>query len=359
MPIIRNADVDKLNGLAPRACELCHASDNVRRCAACQAVYYCGRRCQLADFDEHKIPCRVVKKARLHYEGEYVKLRDMPGPDRIFETCRGRFWDIIETRPYMQARYAFVDALLLSYGTAGGPAELVQTALDHLLDMLRLNRRDNLGLRYVIPAQYIRLGRDQDAYDFVEWWVEYFQYIDHDIGDMDLPFLNIKGADMLEAPPKIWLDAHSHMSDISHLAAQLLIKVRVLLDLWTIQNADLALRGAKPQEIIDLIRGHLVGPAVRARPELLLARPDETARSTGAIKAQIQQLYRAVESRNPHFWKLLIEDPDASVLWRPNGYNLSSRDNALVMVGYCYAAWYETPGAMDVLKRLRDANKPE
>jgi hypothetical protein len=40
MPLIMNAEVDKLNGLAPRACELCHRRDGVKHCAACQAIYY-------------------------------------------------------------------------------------------------------------------------------------------------------------------------------------------------------------------------------------------------------------------------------------------------------------------------------
>ncbi|XP_044716967.1 MYND finger domain-containing protein [Hirsutella rhossiliensis] len=340
MPLIMNADVDQLNGLAPRACELCRLKDNVKRCAACQAVYYCGRECQLADRDEHKIACNVVKKARLHYEREYVKLRDMPGdaltPERMFETCVGHFWGILETRPYMRARYGLVDSLLLSYGTAGGPAELVQTALDHLLDMMRLCRGDNMGLRQVIPALYIRLARDQDAYDLIKWYATTGQDPDYDWGDMDLPFLDIHDADVLEPLPA----------------------VRVLLDLRAVQNAGLALYGAKPQEIVDLIRGHLVGPVLRARPELLLAQPDETARLAHTIKTQIQQLYHVVHSYSPHFWDLLIENPDAGVLQRPSGpYAKRSRDEALLMVGYCYAAWYETPGAVDVLRSLGDTVK--
>lgn len=360
MPLIMNADVDKLDGLAPQACEFCRRQGQAKRCAACQAVYYCGRECQLGDREDHKIPCNVVKKARLHYEREYAKLRDMPGdfltPERMFETCVGHFWGILETRPYMRARYALVDSLLLSYGTAGGPAEVVQTALDHLLDMMRLCRSDNMGLRQLIPALYVRLGRDQDAYDFVKWYATTGQDSDYDWGDMDLPFLDVSGADVLEPPPAIWLD--SVFVDISHAATLLLVKARVLLDLRAAQNVRLALHGAKPHEIVDLIRGYLVGPVVRARPELLRAGLDETARLVDTVKAQIRQLYRAVQSYSPHFWELLIENPDAGVLRRPTGpYATRSKDEALLNVGYCYAAWYETPGAVDLLRSLRDAEK--
>lgn len=123
MPLIMDADVSKLSGLAPRACERCRRKDGILRCSACQAVYYCG------------------------------------------------VWGILETRPYMRARYELVDAILLSYGTASGPVDVVQMALDHLLDMMRLCRGDNMGVRQLIPALYIRLGRDRDAYDFMKWYV--------------------------------------------------------------------------------------------------------------------------------------------------------------------------------------------
>ena len=66
MPLIMNAEVDKINGLAPRACELCHRRDGVKRCAACLAIYYCGRECQVADRPEHKVPCNLIKKSRQH-----------------------------------------------------------------------------------------------------------------------------------------------------------------------------------------------------------------------------------------------------------------------------------------------------
>lgn len=59
----------------------------------------------------------------------------------------------------MVARKEHVEALLeVKNRTA------VQSALDHLLDMLRLNRRDVMGVRDTIPALYIRLDRDQECY---------------------------------------------------------------------------------------------------------------------------------------------------------------------------------------------------
>lgn len=330
------------------------AKEGVARCSACLAVFYCGRECQAKDRDSHKTPCTLIKKHRLRYESEQKKLREMPSgpflPENVFEDHVGHFWGIFETRSYMRARYALVDTMLISYGTAGGPVDVVQMSLDHLLDMMRLCRSDNLGLRELIPALYIRLGRDQDAYDFMKWYATTGQKMDYNWGDVEEPFLDTKDADVLEAPVKSWT---GRFLDLSHVVAVVLIKVRIMLDLQAIQNARIAHRSVNPEEIIKIIGGKLVSP-ISSRAEILLAEPEETARLAEKIKKQIKQLYDAVESYNWHFWDLLVEDPDCGVMCRPDSYSPQSKDEATLVVGYSYASWYETPGAVDVLRNLSE-----
>ncbi|PTB61689.1 hypothetical protein BBK36DRAFT_62512 [Trichoderma citrinoviride] len=358
MPLVSTCELSdiKLNGLAPRSCELCRKrKDGIQRCASCQSVWYCSKDCQAEDWPEHKIPCKLIKKARLHYEKEEKKLREHPGdvmtPPNLFEEHAGHFWGIFETRDYMRARYSMVDTMLMSYGTAGGPVDLIQTCLDHLLDMMRLCRGDNMGLRDIIPALYVRLGRDQDAYDFVKWYATTGDESDYDWGDMSLPFLDTKNADVFEEPPSCLM--RTTFMDMSHAAALMLIKVRILLDLQAIQNARIALKGSIPTEVIEMIRGQLVGNIVGARQDILLAPPEQTSQLVDKIKKQIQALYKAVKTYNPHFWKLLVNDPDAGVLRRPaHAYSPRTEDEALLVLGYNYAAWYETPGAVDMLKSL-------
>ncbi|QLI63649.1 uncharacterized protein G6M90_00g002010 [Metarhizium brunneum] len=355
MPLIMNADVDKLDGLAPRSCKLCHKKEGVARCSACLAVFYCGRECQVKDRDFHKKPCTLIKKNRLRYKSEQKKLREMPSgpflPDNVFEDHVGRFWGILGTRPYMCARYALVDAMLITYGTAGGPVDVVQMSLDHLLDMMRLCRSDNLCLRKLIPGLYIRLGRDQDAYDFMKWYATTGQKTDYNWGNMEEPFLDTKDADVLEAPVKSW---KGRVLDPNHVVAVVLIKVRIMLDLQVIQNARIADRGDNPEETIKIIGGKLVSPIISSRAESLLAEPQETARLAGKIKKQIKQLYDAVGSYNRHFWDLLVEDPDCGVLRRPASNPPQSKNEAIEVVKYSYASWYKTPGAVSVLRNLSE-----
>ncbi|KFH43501.1 Zinc finger MYND domain-containing protein-like protein [Hapsidospora chrysogenum ATCC 11550] len=338
--------------------------DGVKRCAACLAIYYCGRECQVADRPEYKVPCNLIKKSRQHLQSEYEKLRDMPAgfltPDRVFETCVGRFWCVVETRPYMRARYHLVDTLLLSHGTAGGPVDVVQEALDHLLDMLRLCHSDNMGLRQLVPALYMRLGRYQEAYDFIKWYATTGNESDYDWGNMDLPFLDVKDADVLETPPAKLAE---RFANPSHVSALVLLKVRVLLGLRIIQKTRVALGGTVPAEkIVDLIRAQLVSSGggsssiLPKRSDILLASPEETTRITDALQRQIKELYDAAQETNPHFWHLLTENPDAGALQRPTeACTMGSRDEALLLVGYSYALWYETPRAVDMLRGLGKA----
>lgn len=364
MPLVRTAELIgmKLHGLAPRACELCRSKEDMRRCSGCHSVYYCGRDCETDNLYGHKITCESIKKARLRYELEEEKLRDRPGDAstsaNLFEDQAGHFWSILETRPYMRARYGLVEAMLLSYGTAGGHEDVVQMALDHLLDMLRLCRGDNMGVRDLVPALYIRLGRDQDAYDFMKWFATTGAEPFYDWGSLEQPFLDVKNADVLEEPVESW--TQTDFMFLSHAAALTLIKVRVLLDLQAIQNARIALRGSVPQEIIDMICRRLVGNTVGSRHEILLAKAEETTQLIDTIKSQIRKVYRAVWLYNPYFWRLLVEDPDAGVLQRPTDANYSTRTKgeALTILGYSFASWYETPGAVDVLRSLGEMPLP-
>ncbi|PTB43540.1 uncharacterized protein TrAFT101_002099 [Trichoderma asperellum] len=358
MPLIMNVeDINDLDGLAPRACEVCHRKDKIFRCSACQAVYYCGRDCQVEDRECHKIPCKLLKKALDRYKLEEQKLREWPGdldsPANAFEQDVGHFWRNMATRPYMVARLDLAHIMLNSYGTPGGPVDLVQIILDHYFDMLRLSRSDDLGVREIIPGLYVRLGRDQDAYDFMTWFAAVNEDPDHEWGNVDKPFLDTKDANVFEEPLKRAWTVTSFL-DLSHAVVVLLIKVRVLLDLYAIQNTFIALTGVIPPEIIAIICGKLVRSDVMFRHQILLSTPEKMASLTKRIKSQVRELYKAVGKYNPYFWNLMVNDPDACVLRTPqyNGYAQRSEQEALVILAFTFAAWYETPGAIKMLRDL-------
>ncbi|KAL7923129.1 hypothetical protein ACQKWADRAFT_67378 [Trichoderma austrokoningii] len=358
MPLIMNIqDIDSLDGLAPRACELCKKQDKVFRCSACQAVYYCGRDCQVQDRDDHRVPCKVLKKAHQRYRSEEQKLREWQGdldtPENVFEEHAGHFWRIMATRPYMVARFDLAHIMNDNYGTPGGPEDLVKDMLDHYLDMLRLSRSDGLGVREIIPALYVRLGRDKDAYDFLRWYADVNENPDYDWGDMDLPFVDTKNANAIEEPLQQSWTVASYL-DFSHAVTLLLIKVRILLDLQIVHNTTTALIGAFPPEIIGIICAKLVRRDILLQHRALLSRPEKLAPLLKSIKSQIREVYKTVGEYNPHFWDLMVNNPDACVLRRPqvDGYAPRSEEEALFILDYTFAAWYETPGAVNMLRDL-------
>jgi tetratricopeptide (TPR) repeat protein len=67
----------------------------------------------------------------------------------------GHFWGILETRPYMRARLALAQCLWKS-----GKHD---DAIGHYREMLRLNPNDNQGIRYILVACLLDVGRDADA----------------------------------------------------------------------------------------------------------------------------------------------------------------------------------------------------
>jgi tetratricopeptide (TPR) repeat protein len=88
----------------------------------------------------------------LHEQGVAAGERAL-GPE-AFERDAGHFWGLLETRPYMRARLGLAHSLW----TAGRRPE----AVEHLLDMLRLNPGDNQGVRYTLAGFLLFLDRDED-----------------------------------------------------------------------------------------------------------------------------------------------------------------------------------------------------
>lgn len=95
---------------------------------------------------------RRKEALRLYQQGVEAGERAL-GAEK-FERAKGRFWGILETRPYMRARYGLATALW----TMGDRDE----AIRHLQEMLRLNPGDNQGVRYTLASFLLFLDRDDE-----------------------------------------------------------------------------------------------------------------------------------------------------------------------------------------------------
>jgi len=72
----------------------------------------------------------------------------------VFEEDVGHFWGILETRPYMRARFSYAQCL----SEEGQLAE----AIEHAQELLRLNPGDNQGVRYLLAAWLLEDGRPDE-----------------------------------------------------------------------------------------------------------------------------------------------------------------------------------------------------
>ncbi|KAL5350917.1 hypothetical protein ACLOAV_004490 [Pseudogymnoascus australis] len=324
-------------------CSVCGTKANVSKCAACKVTFYCGRGHQVSDRPEHKGACNAVKRALVGLENQEAKLRATPGDfmtppgATIFEEHAGHFWGINQTRPYMQARYALVEALLKIKTYAA-----VEAALNHLLDMLRLCRGDNMGVRDVVPALFLRLGRDQECYDFVKWWATTGERGNYDWGDMDEPYLDLKDENPFEAPGLFTQKFAAHGISVT------LLKIRILFDCRALKSA--AVIGEKvPQEVLDNIYNQMVGTIVAQRQDIMDGKDLDPLIED--LQTQVSDMYHAVNNSNKYFWSALLR-PGANLTARPGAYSKGSEAEMQLMLQYSYNSWAETPGAINYIRAL-------
>lgn len=273
---------------------------------------------------------------------EEQKLRNQPddgdmfAPTHVFEEHVGHFWGLPHTRPYMRARYALIEAILKIRTHLA-----VVAALDHVTDCLRLCRGDNMGVRDFVPALLLRLGRDQECYDFVKWYATTGKRDDYDWGDMDEPYLDLKDADILESPQYLC----TKYADLSNCVTITLLKIRLLLAVRAGSEGWKELLESSPT--FDLIVGdtrrNLTGDF-----ETELA--EEVA---GLMKYQVKALYEAVDKANVHYWPALI-NPGRHLDARPPYHSRGTKEGMQMVLKQTYDAWRETPGAIEVIKAILD-----
>lgn len=327
-------------------CLPCEAKGNTAstllRCQGCHVTHYCGRDHQAADRESHRRVCTAIKEAQQKLDLEETTLRNQPPdmftPARLFEDHAGHFWAIMGTRNYMRARYALIEALLKVKTYAA-----VQAIHAHAMDCLRLCRSANMGVHDILPALKLRLG--QDCYDFIKWHATTGQDDQYDWGDLDNPFLDLKGEDAFETLPA---NTTHRFSALPHTVALTLLKLRLKLELRVLQQSSVL--GTKvPQEIVDNIREQVVGDIVSRRKDIMDA--TDLTPLDKELDKQIQALIETVKTQNPRFWDGLFR-PEDHLTARIDAYSPGSVQEMQRALQLSYDSWIETPGAMDLMREL-------
>ena len=285
--------------------------------------------------------CLGINAAIMQINEEERKLRievaDTWGD--VFKTRVGQFWGIYETRPYMRAKSKLIHELLTKNTNSS-----LKESLNHGLDCLRLCRSDNMGLRSLIPSIMLRLGLDQDCYDFVKWWATCDPDGRYDWGNMSLPYLSVKNADVFESLD--WLTSRN--SELQHVCSLAIIKIKLITGLTDMRNSDF-LSKSLPTETVDHIKDII--PKSSAIPksfkmskigdydDLLVKLKQQVQTLVGYMKGENEFICSAL--RNP---QKLLNAPD------PQYFSCGSIEEAQLTLSKCYMLWRDTPTALDYLK---------
>ncbi|CAP92155.1 Pc13g10860 [Penicillium rubens Wisconsin 54-1255] len=232
-------------------------------------------------------------------EAQEQALRNHPDDDFTYGV--GRFWKILPTRPYMNARLDYRAALTFVCNV-----ESVQAQLDTLMENLRLCRGDNIGSRDLVPGLMIRLDRDQECYDFLKWWAT-----------------SAKDPKYNWADPTLAIPGHQKCQSAYEEASE---NLRKTMDgMMGLRNSNMA-----------------------RNPHIANMTSLEAAPAIQELKAQIRQLYHTVNKANPYFWPETIK-PDETLNAVPSMYMAGSKEEMQATMMWIWNACHETFGALQII----------
>ncbi|UJO14830.1 hypothetical protein CLAFUW4_08443 [Fulvia fulva] len=334
--------------LTEQQCSYCKtkSDDKLSLCTGCRVVRYCSKEHQATHWPTHKSQCIPVKRARVLMEKEETKLRNFPGdwttPANPFNEP-GHFWGWLETRDFMRAKSGYIHTI-----REIRTREAITIAHAETMDVFRLNRSDNMGMRGSAPSLMMRLGKDQEAYDFIKWYATADPDGHYDWGDMALPFLNLRGENVFESVGVLKVSEYS--LEFSHTVALTLIKLRLLLDLHSLKRSS-TIADKLPQELLDRIREELVSDVVAVHQEILeeVRNGVDISPRIREVEGQVNTLFNTVKKANSHFWPAMAK-PGRNLTAQPEYYSRGTVEEMQVYLQANYAAWEETPGAIAWVK---------
>lgn len=315
-------------------------------CGDCQVVHYCSADHQEKHRPEHKAACTSIVESRAELDKREAALRAHPGdiltPSNILENGVGRFWGVVETHGYMTARFIAAEALLLI-----DTITAVEKALAHFQDILRLCRSDDLGVRDIVPSLLLRLGREQECYDFLKWWAviddEHHYNGRYDWGDLSLPYLDIRGADAFEA-----VGALASRLSLNQLVNLALLKLRLYSDIesYDPEYSDFGFGWPSwPPPPTKVFRP--IGEIVRKKVGTIT--DSDVPAISESLKDQYQALFRMVHKKNPYFWEALVDETEDTPSL-PSAYSPGSFEETILAVYQCEKAWEESYDALEVIE---------
>lgn len=269
-------------------------------------------------------------------------------PANPLVTMVGVLWKVPAAQPYLKARVALMTALS-KLDTKAAQKQALQLGQQ----TLHMSRYDQYRVQSYMPSMFLRLGENQECYDFVKWWYYAAQDCSNDFTPAS-PFLTMHGEDVFEPVFYGRLQHEVIRPDWNGILAVTLIKVRLLLDLYLINAAltDCSLADLD-YELRDGFSSNIdIFGAIRLRvhrakiEDQLITEKEVVMVMADQLVSQIVELYFKVKKDNEHFWCKMMEHP-----LNGDEKNFLSIDPDPCPCQECgwVADWVETPGAIDLI----------
>jgi len=202
---------------------------SLKTCGICKIAQYCGKECQILDFRPgngsagHKSICTTSIKKNLDLAVATEKAMKAKGVifdvtrtqkgfyednPAVFESVKAsgfRYRDL--SSQILRGQNVDLGQLFMNYRESLISVELfsdmareqksyygLEIALEAHLDLMMKLQPFKLLLRALVPLLMIQLGRDDDAYNFIKFWLKntpkscYFQIAEDDLFSEKLPF---------------------------------------------------------------------------------------------------------------------------------------------------------------------------
>jgi hypothetical protein len=149
------------------------------------------------------------------------------------------------------------------------------------------------------PASFLRLGKDQEAYDLMRWWIT---TPDRLMRPLKQPYTAVKNQDVLE-PATVFM---GKCPSLAFMATLTLLKLRFLMNLQVLRCSKKEVSARLPQELVDEIRRNMVSSVIGRQ---LIEREDH-AEDIARVKEDVKMMYGAVRMSNTHFWSAVLHPGD-------------------------------------------------
>ncbi|KAI4604954.1 hypothetical protein J4E80_010785 [Alternaria sp. BMP 0032] len=324
---------------------------NLSRCSACRVVYYCSPEHQAADRPTHKKFCKRIQKATFVLEKEEAALKAhkaKKGSPNPFNTKTDDVWQNEVARKYMlSGKEVVLEMIRINTKTA------LEKALDIIDALTKMSYKDPMGLRCITPFLLIRLGQDQECYSLCEWWVIEGNHSNYDWRNPVVMQNHMKEDSNVFDSVKRFTKVRDYrykvhrynppsVSDLSHLVAVTLVKIRARWGLLATRNCK-----------VVTFQDHVCTNLVWNNPKIKIRELEDCIPLINELEVHITELYLAVDGMNPHFWPALL-NPGDHLTAVPNQVYWGSEGEMQKTLQECYNAWAETEGAIGLIRELSD-----